>query len=136
MRTLMLITIGMELLAVIAAVVCSLFGVSFFHFGPELHSRATAINEWLVTIWMLFMLCLVIVTTRLARFRRAAALLFYWSVSIIPLLLAFVFFLESCITNDTAFARYHRMECLVILLFGLFFETLAYYGFHKRKRNA
>jgi hypothetical protein len=136
MRTVMLVTLWLNLLAIIAAVVCSLFGVSFFYFGQEVHTQTTASNEWLFTAWLLGVVGLGFAATRVSRVRRVAALLFCWSVSIVPLLLAFVCFLESCMTSDSTFARYYRMECMVILVIGFLFEARVYYVFQKRQRNA
>jgi hypothetical protein len=133
MRTMILVTLWLNLLAIIAAVVCSVFGVSFFYFGQEVRLKTTAYNEWLFNLWLLCLGCSGFVAARVACVRRVAALVFLCCVSIVPLLLAFVCFLESCMTSDSTFARYHRMECMVILIFGILLEACFYHGFRKRQ---
>jgi hypothetical protein len=136
MRTTMFVTLWVKILAIIAGIVCTLFGISFFYFGPEVHSEMITANERLFAVWLLLMVFLLFAASRTTRFRRIAALIFFWSVSFAPLALVIASFIESCLTRDSILARYHRMECMVILIIGLLFEARFYYVIRNRQPNA
>jgi hypothetical protein len=140
MRKTILVTLWVKIVAIVVGIVCSLFGVSFFYFGTDngttLHSETITANEWLFNFWLCFMAGS-FVALRVERFKRIAALLVCWSVQFVPLVLTLVSFVESCLTHDSFLARYHRMECMVILFIGLLLEGLIYYNvFWKKQQNA
>ena len=132
MRKTMLVTLWFKILAIAAGIVCTLLGISFFYFGPEVHSETITANERLFSVWLLLMVFALFVASRTTRFRRIAALIFFWNVTFVPLALVIASFVESCLTSDSILARYHRMECMVILITGLLFEARFYCVIRKR----
>lgn len=136
MLKLMTVTLWLKLLAIVSAAICSLFGFSWFYFEPEAQTGTITANEWLFSFWLLGIVCCGFVATSLPRFRRLAALLFCWGVSVVPLLLAALMVVESCFVSDGNLARYYRMGCLVVLVISFLFELRVYYVFRKRFQNA
>ena len=66
MRAAILVGILASVLAIVTGVVCSVFGVSFFYTGPAIHSKATVVNEWLICIWVVLIICLGVAVKRVA----------------------------------------------------------------------
>src|ERR1035438_8175780 len=100
MRTTMLVTLWFKILAIAAGIVCTLFGISFFYFGPEVHAETITANERLFSVWLLLLVFALFAASRTTRFRRIAALVFFWSVTFVPLALVIASFVESCLTRD------------------------------------
>ena len=136
MRTLMRVTLWMKPLAIIAGVICSLFGFSFFYFGPEPYPRKVDINEWLFPCWMLSVVGLMFIFKRAVDHRRFMGLLFCWDISVAPLMLALISFIESLMTSDSIQASSYRTGCMIILFVGFLVESRFYYVNSKHFKNA
>ena len=137
MRTLVLVTLWTELLAIIAGIVCSVFGFRFFYFGPAIHVETITFNDQLFSFFLLgIAVCFVASTRRGFRFQDIAALLFCWSVSLGFLGFASLSFVESYLTSDSTLVRYHRMECMVLLVIGVLLKARLYHGLWRRRANA
>ena len=138
MRTVILVALWVSLLAIASAVASSAWGISFFFFERRLQDPTVTVNEWLFSLWLavLMLICCLIFATRASRLHRGAALLYLWVVAVGPFLLAVVYFLESCLALDSTLARYHRMECVVALIFGLLLQGGSYYAIRRRIQSA
>ena len=136
MRTVILVSLWMSLLAIAAGVASSAWGMSFFYFERRLQDQTVVVNEWLLSLCAVLLICCLIFAARASRLHRVAALLYLWVVAAVPFLLAVVCFVESCLTLDSTLARYHRMECMVALIIGLLLQARSYYAIRQRTQNA
>lgn len=130
------VTLWLKLLAIASAVICSLLGFSWFYFGPEIHTETITVNEWLFSLWLVGVAGCGFAANKLPRFRRSAASLYCWGVSVVPLLLGVLMVIESGFASDSNLARHYRMGCLVVLVVALLFELRVYYALRKRHQNA
>jgi hypothetical protein len=130
----MKVSLWLKSLAITSAVICSLFGFSFFYFAPAVvHDGIIALSDRLFAIWLLSAVCCGLIATRLARFRHITAVVFCWFISVVPLLLAIAMVVESFLVPDSNLARYLRMSCLIVLVVGLLFEARVYYYVFRNK---